>query len=555
MRIKDLKISGFTSLVEIELTNLPNLIVLIGKNSAGKSNLLNALSLLFQRFSTELDEDLGPIDNYHHLFPAHDTQSVERIRFQATLSLTAREWAYLLETRDQEGRKFVEDHLYIAKGLTVIDENLHWATTDVSLDAGVIVMDGEPLSEYPAINLHDLKGELLESDVDEIDFHGFMERLDQLLEVGFSVIRTSNSARGWDDPFNERPSIIPSDHITSLWQLSQSKGAQRQYWTKIAKLYDKLSPNQQRPAGVDSSVHLEEEALSVPIGMSGEGSQALLHLVGQLIDGPNVMAIEEPETHLHPGLVKQVGRVLAEIAESGKQLFICTHSPYLLSPASLDNFFVVKNEGNATTITSMKGKTSYKEALLHVGVRPSDIMFCDAILLVEGLSEDIFFNALSYKIGSPLADRYIKIVPTNGMPRGRHKIAFWSEVGRDAGIPIYLILDKNAQEEAEEAILDNHLPRTNTLILPQGDLEDCYPSNALQRALSEAFGKQVDEPIPAGERVRRLKKLLQKPGMGNKWKPELAEAVAKTITLEEAEAEMFSVVGFLRKMYNELGTD
>ena len=111
----------------------------------------------------------------------------------------------------------------------------------------------------------------------------------------------------------------------------------------MAHEFEQIAPNEQRPVGVASSIQMEEGTLTVPIGMTGEGSQATLRLIDQLHRGPPIMAIEEPETHLHPTLIKQVGQVLAAMAKEGRQLFVCTHSPFLVEQSSFDSFYVVSN--------------------------------------------------------------------------------------------------------------------------------------------------------------------------------------------------------------------
>ena len=48
------------------------------------------------------------------------------------------------------------------------------------------------------------------------------------------------------------------------------------------------------------------------------------------------------------------------------------------------------------------GITGLKNLLLDIGMRPSDFLFSNAILLVEGLSDEIFFNHLSNKVNVPV---------------------------------------------------------------------------------------------------------------------------------------------------------
>ena len=154
------------------------------------------------------------------------------------------------------------------------------------------------------------------------------------------------------------------------------------------------------------------------------------------------MAIEEPETHLHPALIKQMGNLLAEATNEGKPLFVCTHSPFLVEQSALNSFFVVKKSIDGTNVSQMQGKEDLRNLLYSIGIRPSDILFCNAILLVEDWQRVIPFNAISNKINAPLAERHVQIIRANGKSRGKYKIEFWSEVGREAGIPLYLILDR-----------------------------------------------------------------------------------------------------------------
>ena len=87
----------------------------------------------------------------------------------------------------------------------------------------------------------------------------------------------------------------------------------------------------------------------------------------------------------------------------------------------------------------MDNVSELRGLLFDIGIRPSDILFSDAILLVEGLADDIFYNHLSNKVNAPLAERHVKTIQADGYPQGRRKIEFWAEVGRDANMPLYLI--------------------------------------------------------------------------------------------------------------------
>ena len=286
--------------------------------------------------------------------------------------------------------------------------------------------------------------------------------------------------------------------------------------------------SEQRPVAAASSIYMEEGALSIPIGMTGEGSQALFRLIDNLERGPQILVIEEPETHLHPAFVKKAWKCLENAGQQGKQLFLSTHSPFLVDQSSLENIYVVRSGENGTVVTPMGNRKDLRDLLLDMGMRPSDILFHDAVLLVEGLSDEIFVNGLSNAIDRSLTHRHVKIVRSNGKSRGRYKIEFWAEVAFDASLPLYMLLDNDAAAEAEEAINKGLIDRDRCLILSQGDLEDHYPRELLQEALSSLYDKDVEEAITSGSRVRQLRTLLRG-RRGNIWKVELAEEMVRLI--------------------------
>lgn len=548
MRVKHFGVRNLTSLIDVDLSDLPNLVVLIGKNSSGKSNLIDALALFFMEFGGELEISVGAQE---YLFPNHDIQVNPAPEISATLSLTSMEWAKLFRIEQLPADTFESIELHLTKRIVNTSNGTFWKTHLVRFGIVDLVKDGE-IEQIDTSLIPSIIGEEWPEGV-QFDVRQFVSSIGPLLRSSFQILYTTESPRSWSNRFTERPTIIDSAVIEELRTLSQSTGMQRRGWSVVARRYEDLAPNSQRPVGVASSIQIEEDALSVPIGMTGEGSQAILRLIDQLLRGPQILAIEEPETHLHPAFIKKAGRLLTEASHDGKQLFVCTHSPFLVDQSSLDSFFVVKNEGKGTQVSPMREIDELRNLLLDVGMRPSDVLFCDAVLLVEGLSDETFLNALSNKLGAPLAERHVKVVSANGKSRGRYKIEFWAEVGQDAGIPLYVILDKDAKDEAERAIEKEQIPRERCLILSQGDLEDYYPWPAVEEAVSNLFGIEIDQPIAVGERVKELRELLSRKAKGNAWKPLLAEEVVRIMTSEDADSEMAEMVNFIRKIRDDLG--
>lgn len=72
------------------------------------------------------------------------------------------------------------------------------------------------------------------------------------------------------------------------------------------------------------------ERYALPYQFLGDGTKLIAELVWQLVGDeelPDVVLMEEPETHLHPGYVKQLVTFLIEFArEEDVQLFLTTHN-------------------------------------------------------------------------------------------------------------------------------------------------------------------------------------------------------------------------------------
>ena len=589
----------------MELSDLPNFVVLIGKNSSGKSNLLDAINLLFSELGT--DPTGESIDaNYEHLFPNHNIDPGVSLEVAATILLSSIEWKELLGSYVLPEKEITQG-LYFSAHSSIDEGHFAWLLYDIHIGSIKVVKDGNVVRpELPIPNPPDSTSPSTTSLAEVIaatsrpesasqtaepeeplrpsnsdgshapaDLHLLTEnqnqtilsRLPDLLKRSFQVIHVSENSRDWPDKFLERPSIINADDTNALASLFQSQGNQRQSWGRISRQYEKLAPNEQRPVAFQSSLQMEEGEVAFPIGMTGEGSQALLYLIAKVERGSQVLAIEEPETHLHPALVKKTSRYLSRSTNQNKQIFVSTHSPFFLDELQLESTFVVKNEGGSTQISPMKTTEDRKELLTDIGMRPSDILFSDAILLVEGLADHVFLNKLNHKLALSLMEHHIKVIEASGKSRAHGKIQFWAEVGEDASIPLYLIFDKDASSECDLAIEKYPKLQQQSLLLSEGELEDYYPLPEFEKAANDLYGvvikettsESTNEPVPTKERREKLKKLLDKKMQqsgrgGNEWKPPVAEKVVNLLDPQKAEAAFAEILTFLRKMHREIGT-
>lgn len=153
-----------------------------------------------------------------------------------------------------------------------------------------------------------------------------------------------------------------------------------------------------------------------------------------------LFAVEEPEVHLHP----HQQRRLAQYISSGldEQMLMTTHSPQIIS-----NFY----DGRILRLSALPGQSgtvahgceaTVDAALERFGYRlnpiTAELFFCSGAFLVEGVSEKIFYTALSRSLGIDFDRQNLSIISVEGV--GFKK---YVQVCTALGIPFALRTDND----------------------------------------------------------------------------------------------------------------
>lgn len=160
-------------------------------------------------------------------------------------------------------------------------------------------------------------------------------------------------------------------------------------------------------------------AIKIPISNNGLGCNNLLYIALVLSKiqieskssyyGENakvfpILAIEEPEAHLHPSMQFKLLKFLKEnVNKEGKvrQLFVTTHSTHITSAAELDNIICLYNGLDGKAKVGYPGKAFGKHVKSKNYVKrfldatKSNMLFADRIMMVEGLSEQLLIPCLA----------------------------------------------------------------------------------------------------------------------------------------------------------------
>lgn len=391
--IEKIKIKGYRKFRDATIVPNPRFNILVGENAAGKSTLLEALSLaLTGRINGRpASEELNP-----YWFNQDDVSDFFKAREQGKpVALPEIQIEVFLVDREEFQR-----NLYGAHNSTI------------------------PTRECPGVCLRvipnpDYKGEIelhLDSDTSilPVDYYmvewrsfGDVPLFARPKEITTAIIdsRTIRSTNGVD--FHLRQML--SDHLESSEKAAVSlafRAVKERMTTEhlneinqrmgtLAGSLDEqplsLAMDQSARAGWDSSIvpHVAE----VPFGMAGQGQQAAVKIalaMGHKASAAQVVMIEEPENHLSHTSLNKLLHHIEDLAVEGQQLFITTHSSFVLNRLGMDGLLFVTN-GQISSMASVSPETvSYFKKL--PGYDTLRMVLADRFVLVEGPSDEILFE-------------------------------------------------------------------------------------------------------------------------------------------------------------------
>jgi len=214
----------------------------------------------------------------------------------------------------------------------------------------------------------------------------------------------------------------------------------------------------------------------------GEQTQILLMLAlsNKLKDTPFVL-IEEPENHLsHLNLIKSIERI--EKHGSGKQLFLTTHSSYVLNKLNLANVSVL---GDAPKRLDSIDPSTAKRLKRMPGYDTLRVVLAKKVILVEGPSDELLLKKKYLSLHSVLPEKHgIDIIVVRG-------IGFrnYLNVGCKVGNQIHVVKDNDGDYMTKvQALIDEYSGSPKIKFFSEKNDK----LNSLEPALFDANGKSED---------------------------------------------------------------
>ncbi|MEU9015721.1 AAA family ATPase [Streptomyces sp. NPDC048479] len=426
MRLSKIRITNFRNFRDLVIDPFPTPAVIVGENGVGKSNLLYALRLV-------LDPELSnrwrrlQADDIHDCAPALH-EGVE-VRVEVELSdfdddedaIATLDGAII--TEDGEPRVARLTYLFQPKiaaeavfgaqpGQELTREDYSWTIYGAD-DPGVDMhhaKDYVPLSVLPA--LRDAEGDFARAD---------RSPLVQLLR--------------------ERPpsADIVKSTLAALKEarnlLSQDPTMQQAVSELAARLSAMTGPQLPLAPSLDFAGREEDLLRSVQLFIDPRSSRGIrytstgtanvvylalllerLKLRRQASDGEDtLLAVEEPEAHLHPSLQR---KVFAHLLHEPNRLLLTTHSPHIAAVTPLSSIVLTSMSGDQTLgavvppgLLTPAGTADLER---YLNVTRAEILFARGTVLVEGAADAYLLPALAEAAGFPLDDHGIVVSSVEG---------------------------------------------------------------------------------------------------------------------------------------------
>lgn len=240
---------------------------------------------------------------------------------------------------------------------------------------------------------------------------------------------------------------------------------------------------------------------------NGLGYNNLLYmavLLAAIADAPadeeptlRVLLVEEPEAHLHPQLQDLLMRFLESEAVGPTQVVVTTHSPSFASSARVERLTVLaRPSAQAPPEARLPrdfGLDTKQLAYLRrfLDVTKASLFFARAVILVEGVAEQLLLPVIAERIGRPLAPNGVAVINIGG-------VAFppFTDLFAEDRLPYRLavVSDSDGQPSGEE--LEGELPalspRAAALDERAGDnVRVCLAARTLEWDLAMAGNTEV----------------------------------------------------------------
>lgn len=490
MKLSDFSVVNYRSITTARKIKTNNMTVLVGKNNEGKSNILRALTLamdimkIYSKDPRSLQIAVRPYLKNHYSWEKDYPISLQEKNPNGWSSIDLNfelDEQDILAIRSMTGIRL--------SGCIPVRVSTNGAAAKIDI----------PKRGTAAFADADNKKKIIEYVCFKIDFnfipavrteYDALRVVDSLIEKSLETLDTNPDYINAMNKIEELQQGILDGISNQIIEPLQ------EFLPTVRNVQIHIQNERRRIAMRRNTEIIIDDGTPTPIQQKGDGIKSLTALailnIPARVDRVSVVAIEEPESHLHPESARQLYDTIMSLFQT-HQIVLTTHSPLFVNRTNLKENIIV-NDGKATPVKKIK------EIRDVLGIHISDnLTNAEHVLIVEGEDDKIALEKLlpsmSTKIKRAIQNGTFIIDYIGGAGNLPYKLSFY----RNLQCKYHVLLDnddagRHAGSEAErQGLLD---VRNVTYAIcngsPNAEIEDCYNKAVYENAILNEFGVNIN---------------------------------------------------------------
>jgi hypothetical protein len=522
MKLVTFSLQKYRSIKRAERLKLGDLTILVGPNNEGKSNILRGLVVGMRVLS--LAERTGLVRGRYRTAPYRALRSSESQDYD-----WERDFPLDLQESSPEGKtifdfEFELSPVEIGQFKSEVKSSLN-GLLPIRLSLGSDVVEFEVKKKGPGGKTLTAKRNPIARFVGgrlQIHYIPSVRTARSAMEVVDDMVGQRLRAVEQSEGYQEALRSIEALQAPVLEELSASiQASLQQFLPQVGNVEIRI-PEEGRYAGLRRSQIIVDDGTPTDLQLKGDGVQSLAaisltrHLSQQMSgDRELILAVEEPEAHLHPRAIHQIRNVLADIAAT-QQVVVTTHSPLLTNRLDVSSNIIVDR-------SRARPAKNIKQVRDVLGVRVSDnLAMAQLVLVVEGESDAIAMRALlpdaSDSIREAIESGMFAIDLIGGAGNLTYKLSQLSDCL--CSYHVFLDNDASARAAATKAELDGLLDASQRTYAmcpdkTESEIEDLYDLDVYASRIKAAYNVDLQDKGFTQSKFRwsdRMKKAFHKSG-------------------------------------------
>lgn len=576
MKIESITVENFRSITSAKRIPLSRYTAMVGPNNEGKSNILKALNLAMTTLQRWKPRRSMNSDGKFSLIPPDKRHRSYESGYNWTRD-------YPINLQNSKSTKkctdvtieFKLDDSEVVAFVAAVGSNLN-GTLPIKISYNRDDFDisiSKPGKGHATLNKKTTRIAAFVSQRLRFDYVPAVRTAGSAEEVVKKLVANELQYLETDDRYVQAMNVIDEIQAPILDELSRSITNTVSSFLPSVKGVTLRASQSSRLDVLRRTIQIEvDDGVQTDIGQKGDGVQSLVALAlmrhaseTQSSKFNSIIAIEEPESHLHPKAIRDLRDVIVKLSETS-QVVVSSHSPLLVRWGGDTSTIIV---GGSRAVVAKKISDVRDSLGVMVADNLSSVEFA---LLVEGECDRRIIQRLIELKGSKglnglFAENRFRIYVLGGVGKVSYSVnSFENNI---LGFHVFVDNDASAVAEIKSAIdkkiiKENEYNVCSCIGMKESEIEDCVNPAIYRKFILDKYGVDIDHKSFGGNAKWSMRMRGCFGNFGKIWsdkteneiKIEIAETFeTKTIgdaLIEEKSSSLFALLNVLEEIGNKV---